>query len=190
MITLPDFNISAAGKLSDVCLAYGLLTFKQLINFVWELPYGRNTNKNDLTTVFTDGCGTCGTKHALLKQVAIEQGVDGIRLMTGLFRMNGTNTPAVAKRLKENGLAFIPEAHCYLVYKGRRFDFTKAGSAAFDFEPYLIEEKELQPDQITDYKVHYQKNYLRTWLAKEAGLHMDPDTLWNIREQCIQDLSG
>ena len=189
MTALPDFQIMPTGTISKTCLEHNLSTFHRLVDFTWHLPYGRNTDKNNLATVFTDGCGTCGTKHALLKQVADEQGVENISLVIGLFRMNGRNTPSVEKRLAQYGIAFIPEAHCYLKFDGRRFDFTKAGPGAFDFEPDLIEEAEILPHQITGYKVNYQKTYLKNWLNLAPIEGMDLEALWAVREQCIRDLS-
>lgn len=189
MSTLPDFKLNDTGPLSQEFRRRNLVTFHQAIDFVWQLPYGRNTDKSDLSTVFSNACGTCGTKHALLKQVALEQGIDNIQLTIGLFQMNGRNTPSVAKRLQHHNIPFIPEAHCYLTFEGQRFDFTKTGPNGLDFEPYLIEETNILPDQITDYKVNYQKAYLKSWLTNTPGLQMDVDTLWTIREQCIQDLS-
>lgn len=189
MTTLPDFKLQANGTHTEAFRSRGLHTFHLAADFIRYLPYGRNTDKSNLATVFTDGCGTCGTKHALLRQLANEHGQEGIRLYTGLFRMNGKNTPPVAKRLEQHQLPFLPEAHCYLKFEGQRFDFTKSGSGPADFEADLIEEMELSPDQITDFKVNYHKTYLKAWLETNPALSMSLDELWLIREQCIQDLS-
>lgn len=190
MTVLPGFKISSKGHISDACLSGGLATFHEVVDFIHQLPYGRNADKTNLASVLAEGCGTCGTKHTLLRQLAKEQGQEAIRLTTGLFRMNGRNTPAVAKRLVQHGLDFIPEAHCYLKFEGKRFDFTKAGPKSFDFEPDLIEEMDIQPEQITGFKVNYHKTYLNAWLRANPALDMSLEELWTIREQCIRDLSA
>jgi hypothetical protein len=190
MAALPEFKIVLKGKISDACLSRGLDSFHQTIDFIQHLPYGRNPDKTKLVTVFTDGCGTCSTKHALLSELAMEQAQEGIQFVTGLYRMNGKNTPAVAKTLHQHGIDFIPEAHCYLKFKGERFDFTKAGSHPSDFEADLLEEMNLLPEQITDFKVNYHKTYLKSWLETQTDLNISLEKLWVIREQCIQDLSA
>jgi hypothetical protein len=190
MAALPEFKIVLKGKISDACLSRDLNSFYQAIDFIQHLPYGRNPDKTSLITVFTDGCGTCSTKHALLSELAKEQAQEGIQLITGLYCMNGKNTPAVAKTLRQHEIDLIPEAHCYLKFSGVRFDFTKAGSSPSDFEADLLEEMELLPEQITDFKVNYHKTYLKSWLETKPELNVSLEELWAIREQCIQDLSA
>lgn len=187
--SLPDFNIQPFGKISEACLTHHLTSFHEAITFIKHLPYGRNANKNDLSTLFADGCATCGTKHALLKQLALEHQEENIHLITGLFRMHGKNTPAVAETLQAHRLGYLPEVHCYLKFMGRRFDFTTANPKSLNFEPDLIKEKEILPDQITDYKVAYHKHHLAAWLKANPQLPYSLEELWTIREQCIQDLS-
>ena len=88
----PDFKITQAGIISDQFLQRGVNTYKAAAAYAGRLPYARNANKNDLVTVFSDNCGTCSTKHALLKQLAQEQGFSGLKLMVGIFKMNRHNT--------------------------------------------------------------------------------------------------
>ena len=114
--------------------------------------------------MFADNCGTCSTKHALLKRLADENDFKNVKLILGLFRMNKKNTPEISATLMQNDLEFIPEAHCYLKFEEQIIDLTKINSKPTDFLDDLIEEIEISPDQITDYKVNYHKNYLVTWL--------------------------
>ncbi len=184
-----NFEIKPRGKISEEFLKHNISTFKQAANFIRNLPYGRNSNKNDLTTLFTNNCGTCSTKHAILKQLADENNFTDLRLIVGLFKMNEKNTPEISTTLKRNKLEYIPEAHCYLKHNDLIFDYTKANSNPTDFIDYILEEIEISPDQITDHKVNYHKNYLTIWLAKNDQIKMTLNDIWKIREQCIQDLA-
>ena len=184
-----NFDIKPVGTISGKFLANNISTFREATKFVRQLAYGRNENKADLTTVFTDKCGTCSTKHALLKQLAEENNFVGLKLITGLFRMNSNNTPKISETLKRYNIEFIPEAHSYLKYGNLILDFTNKTSKPEDFENELIEEIEIRTDQIADFKVNYHKQYLISWLAKQKTLNFTLDELWKIREQCIADLS-
>jgi hypothetical protein len=186
MRELPDFIINPGGKVSLEFLTRNISSFHQACTFVKYLPYGRNANKEDPATVFTDNCGTCSTKHALLKYLTDENNFREVKLMMGLYKMNSRNTPGVSATLKKHGLDYIPEAHNYLKYKDQVFDFTKV--VAFDFMKDLLEETEILPEQIGDYKVIYHKNYLQTWLAQNSAIPYTLNELWEIREQCIRDL--
>lgn len=184
-----NFDIKPVGTISRHFLAHNILTFSEATKFVRELPYGRNKNKADLTTLFNDNCGTCSTKHALLKQLADENNFAGLKLITGLFRMNSSNTPKISTTLKQHKLDYIPEAHNYLKYGYQILDFTNKTSKPTDFENELIEETEIRTDQIADFKINYHKQYLTNWLDKEKTINLTLDELWKIREQCIADLS-
>lgn len=184
-----NFDIRLAGPVSEKFLAHKISTFEDAAFFIRMMPYGRNQNKTDLTTVFADGCGTCSTKHALLKQLADENGIGGLSLFIGLFRMNAVNTPKIAATLNKYKLDYIPEAHNYLKWKNLVLDYTNKTSSFTDFEKDLIEEIEILPHQITEFKVTYHKQYLKAWLEAEQEKNLTLDELWTIREQCIADLS-
>ncbi len=188
--TLPNFRIQSSNGISSEFLKAGLLTFGDATNFIAGVSYGRNGNKDDLSTVFTDNCGTCSTKHALLKKLADENGHAEIKLVLGLFRMHAGNTPKVAGTLQQYGLDFIPEAHNYLKVGDSIFDFTRPDSKPADFEDDLIVEIEMLPDQISGYKVAVHQDYLRRWLGENPHIPYDAEQLWQIREQCIADLSA
>lgn len=186
----PDFEVKPKGKISEAFLKNGILTFRQATKFIQNLPYGRNSNKNDLASLFTDNCGTCSTKHAILKQLADENNFTHIILICGLFRMSSQNTPEISSTLNKHGLVFIPEAHNYLKYKNQILDFTKPDADAIDFIDDLIEEIEILPHQITDFKVTYHKKYLEKWLENNINIKLSLTDLWTIREQCISDLGA
>lgn len=185
-----NFEIQAAGPVSSAFVERGIVTFEAAASFVQLLPYRRNRDKDDLLSLFKDGCGTCSTKHALLKQLAVELGIEGLQLVLGLFKMNGRNTPEVASTLGRHGLAYIPEAHCYLKYEGQRLDFTKPNSSPADFVNDLLVEIELLPNQINGFKIDFHKKYLSEWLLENTELDLTLEALWAIREQCIMDLAN
>ncbi len=187
-MSIPDFSITLHGAISNAFKEHSVHTFQQATLFVSRLPYARNADKNNLVTVFTDNCGTCSTKHALLKQLSEEQGFSRLKLMAGIFKMNRHNSRAVAGTLIKYGLDYIPEAHCYLRYNGAIFDYTFS-SKQLDFAGDLLEEQEIEPQQISEWKIAYQKAFIRKWLSENPQIQYSPDELWSIREQCISDLS-
>lgn len=190
MTNMLDFDIKSKGQISKEFVDRNMLTFNQAALFVRQLAYGRNADKNNLASIFTDNCGTCSTKHALLKKLADENNFEKVKLIVGLFKMNKNNTPEISATLVQNNLEYIPEAHCYLKYEDQILDLTKINSDPTDFLDDLIEEIEISPEQITDYKVNYHKNYLVTWLDKNKKINLSLNDIWKIREQCIQDLAN
>lgn len=190
MNTIPDFKIKAGGKISQACIHRGLLSFHAVSDYILHLQFGRNPDKGDLSSVFRDNCGTCSTKHALLKELASENNVQELRLILGIIKMTAMNTPEISKTLTKYKLDFLPEAHNYLKYEGRIFDFTKPAFTLGRNEDERLIETEIRPDQITDYKVRYHRAYLAEWLGQNPLIPYSESELWEIREQCIRDLSA
>jgi hypothetical protein len=98
--------------------------------------------------VVTEGCGTCSFKHALLAQLAREQGIADVGLVLGICEMREGNTPGVGPVLAAYGFPWLPEAHCYLRYAGRRFDL--AGLPPGSEPPFdaLLQEELIEPVKI------------------------------------------
>jgi len=65
------------------------------------LPYGRTANRTDLSLVISEQKGTCSSKHALLKEVADLNGIKGIDLIIGIYKMSEANTPGIGDELSK-----------------------------------------------------------------------------------------
>lgn len=185
-----DFSIDPTkGDVSRLLSEKNIGTFIEASRWVNDLPYRRNENKNSPITLFTEVCGTCSTKHALLKRLADENGHPEPKLILGIFKMNGKNTPVVKDILKKYKLEYIPEAHNYLKVHNNILDFTGTGINETKFELDLLEEIEIQPNQITDFKVQYHRDFLDKWI-KKSGLSHSLEEIWRIREECIKMLGN
>ena len=185
-----EWRLQPLGEISEKFLAKGIMNFAQASIWVRTLQYRRNKDKENLLTIFTDNGGTCSTKHALLKRLAEENHFEGLTLRLGIFRMNVQNTPAVAHTLQRNRLAYLPEAHNYLRFAGKVVDCTMKPEAALDFESDILEEIVISTTQITEYKIAYHQDYLAKWLLANPDIPYTLEELWQVREQCIQDLAA
>lgn len=186
---LPDFPLIANAPASAALRSRGLHTFAAACAFVQQLAYARNMDKTNPLCVTDENCGTCSTKHALLKTVADENGHPEIELVLGIFKMNARNTPAVAATLKQYQLHEMPEAHNYLRCNGTRYDFTKPGFSPAKWEDDLLEEIAITPQQITTFKENHHRAFLQRWLEAHPEITYDINESWFIREVCIAALS-
>jgi hypothetical protein len=189
---LPDRPLKPAAGITQAFLNLGIRDYRVAARYLNRLPYGRTTSRIDTLAVLREGRGTCSTKHALLKQLAAEQGID-IALVIGIYQMTARNTPGVGRVLNKYGLEYLPEAHCYLRYRGERVDVTrelKAGRAGPNGR--FLHEEEIAPEQIGDYKVELHGRLIRAWIAAnlEAAGGRTFEEIWRIREECIAALSA
>lgn len=189
IFALENIPLNSNDNLTIITTKIGIATWNDLLKFVKNLPYGRNSNRKDFTLVLQENKGTCSSKHAFLKTIADLNSVKNVKLILGMFKMNSKNNPKIKSILERENLEFIPEAHCYLKINNIKLDLTNSQSDFHKIENDIISEIEIQPEQVNEYKIEYHKNYMKSWL-KNQGFTMTFEKIWNIREECIKELEG
>ncbi|WP_452224575.1 hypothetical protein [Lacinutrix chionoecetis] len=183
-----NFIIESELPYSKLSKSKGLLDFKSLCNYIKQLPYGRTKNRSAIASVLIEHTGTCSSKHAFLKQVAIENNQNEVQLFIGIYKMNEANTKGVGVVLKTKHLRYIPEAHTYLKINGLIADVTREMTSLKSFKNALLFEEEILPYQVIDYKVNLHKQYLKQWIT-DTKITENFLQIWTIRELCIASLS-
>ncbi len=180
-----NFPITSKGVISNHFLELRFTDFKSAAEYIQFLPYKRNAQKENQLRVFEDLGGTCSTKHSLLKNLAIENNFPEMKLMLGIFMMTEANTSKITTVLKKYDLKEMPEAHNYLKYKNEILDFTRKNSSPENFIHDWVQEIEIQPFQITDFKIDYHRNFLKNYLLENSAISYNLEAFWKIREECI-----
>ena len=165
-------------------------TFEEACNYVKNLPYKRNVNKENIYAIIEENGGTCSTKHAYLKRISEEFSIENVQLMLGVFMMNSNNTPKIKFVLEKYKISEVPEAHNYLKVDGKILDCTRKGSSENDFIDDLVEEIEINPSQITDFKVQFQMDFIQKYLLQHTEIQYSLEEFWKIREECILALQS
>lgn len=182
-----DFKLNSDKFISKKFQDLEINTFSDAMNFIKNLPYGRNSNRENFILVLDEMKGTCSSKHALLKSLADENDQSDVKLMLGIFKMSKINMPKIKKTLDKYSLEYIPEAHNYLKVNDKIFDCTISNSSELNFLNDLILEIEIEPYQVIDFKVGFHKKFLDEWLENQSFYL---EEIWKVREQCIEDLSS
>lgn len=181
-----NFTIENKGEISAKFLSLDIKDFTGACTYVAHLPYRRNAVKSDLACIFQDSGGTCSTKHAVLRKLALENNHPEVQLMLAIFKMNAEYAPKICRTLDKFGLKYIPEAHNYLKIGQDYLDFTLPASRYEDFKDLIVEEQPMEYDEIATEKVSIHQNFLKNWIADFP--QYDLGAIWKIREQCIVDL--
>lgn len=184
-----NFRITSTENISKLFLNNGIVDFLQACIYVQNLPYRRISSNEDVALVLIEKRGTCSTKHALLARLAEENNKHDVELIMGIFLMNQDTHPILADFFKDKSYSVIPEAHCYLRYKGIRFDFTSIDGNMAKIESKIIREQRIEPHQIGEWKVKIHQDYLEKWLKRQADLNYSLSDIWNDRENCIRLLA-
>ena len=73
-IVFLDHPITPSGVVSKQFLSLGIGTFHEACGHVHQLPYGYNSDRDDLMILFKEKMGSCTTKHAVISTLAGELG--------------------------------------------------------------------------------------------------------------------
>jgi hypothetical protein len=120
----PDREIHGGGAVSDTFRSLGILSFMDACRYVHELPYGYNSDRDDLMILFKERFGSCTTKHATIAALAQELGLP-ITRGVGIYPMTEAIVTGAGKILREYALPYVPMIHCFLEYENDRVDLTE-----------------------------------------------------------------
>lgn len=189
---MDEFNkleLKANGPLTVSFKNLKCYTFKEACLYVKQLPYQRISDSSNLNLVLQEQCGTCSSKHGLLKALAIENNYDFINLYIGIYKMNALNTKGIGAILEDYNLKYIPEAHTYFKIGSSIIDITGLENSAHNFYDNLLKEVYILPDQVGTYKKLMHQAFIKEWITKES-IPYNFNTIWSIREQCILSLTA
>lgn len=179
-------SLSSDSLYSQQFLELGISDFESACLYVQSLPYGRNTDRSDFSLVLSEGKGSCSGKHGLLAALAEENGLMEVELIAGIFLMSGETHPNLTSFFADKSYANIPECHCYLRYKGERFDYTDTSNAMERIAPKIVREQRIEPHQVVEWKPKIHQEYVKGWLKRNSQIDLTFDEIWKEREVCIQ----
>ena len=120
----PDKLITEAGPVSKEFLGLGIRSFHDACRYVHELPYGYNSDRDDLMILFKEKMGTCTTKHAVIATLAREMEMP-IQKNVGIYAMTEEIVTGTNDLLAQFNVPCIPMLHCFLVYEKFFVDLTE-----------------------------------------------------------------
>jgi hypothetical protein len=120
----PEKTISGDGAVSERFLDLGITRFREACRYVRRLPYGYNSDRDELMILFKEGFGSCTTKHAVIATLARELGLP-IGKAIGIYAMTEALVTGTGAILARYSLPYVPMVHCFLVGDGVRVDLTE-----------------------------------------------------------------
>lgn len=120
----PNKPINNAGTISNHFLSSGITGFLDACDSVHRLPYGYNSDRDDLMILFKEKMGSCTTKHAVIATLAAELDLP-IHKSIGIYAMTEALVTGTEAILKKYELPYVPMIHCFLEYGDYRVDLTE-----------------------------------------------------------------
>ncbi len=180
----PNATIKAAGPVSNKFLSLGINGFIDACRYVHELPYGYNTDRDDLMILFKEKFGSCTTKHAVIATLAAELGLP-IEKAVGIYVMTEEIVADTGTILDKYGLPYVPMVHCFLVYGEHRVDLTEGNhnGKKRSIEDFLYTEKVVPNISAKDEYLLYRRALKDNILTKNEHKGIDLKSLLKAREE-------
>jgi hypothetical protein len=124
---LPDSPIGDKEPVSAEFRRRGIDTFQTACSFVHRLPYGYNSDRDDLFMLFKEAKGSCTTKHAVIATLAEEIGLPVVKTI-GIYAMTDRIVTGTQAIMDAYDLPFVPMVHCFLAGDGLRVDLTQGNN--------------------------------------------------------------
>jgi hypothetical protein len=180
----PNATIKAAGPVSNKFLNLGINGFIDACRYVYDLPYGYNSDRDDLMILFKQEMGSCTTKHAVVATLAAESGLP-IEKAIGIYAMTEEIVSGAGKILDTFGLPYLPMLHCFLVYGDHRVDLTEGNDNGKkrSIEDFLYTKKVIPNIPAKDEYLLYRKALSDFILIKNELKGIDLKKILKAREE-------
>jgi hypothetical protein len=123
----PETPITPSGVVATQFLGMGIDTFLNACGYVQELPYGYNSDRDDLMILFKEKMGSCTTKHAVIATLADELNLP-VEKNIGIYAMTEEIVSGTDAILARYDLPYVPMIHCFLGYGQYRVDLTEGNA--------------------------------------------------------------
>ena len=120
---LPEKKISGTGPVAAAFQERGIQRFQAACEYVHRLPYGYNSDRDDVMVLFKEGKGSCTTKHAVIATLASEIGLSVVKRI-GIYAMTESLVTGTEAILERFGLPYVPMVHCFLAFGDAFVDLT------------------------------------------------------------------
>jgi hypothetical protein len=138
----PEASLQKKGIISEKFITLGIKNFLGACKYVQELPYGYNSNTDDIMILFKEGFGSCTAKHAVIATLAQELAIP-VYKMVGVYAMTEDLVSGTNRIVERYHIPYLPMIHCFLVFGSYRVDLTEGNDNGknHSIEEFLFTEK-------------------------------------------------
>ena len=187
----PDQTIIETSPIAETFISLGIRSFLDACRYVHELPYGYNSDRDDLMILFKEKTGTCTTKHAVIATLSAELGLPITRGL-GIYAMTEAIVTGTDKILSEYSLPYVPMIHCFLEYENCRVDLTEGNHNGKNrpIDNFLYTDRVAATISAKDEYMIYRKALSEVILKRDELKGVDIKRILHAREEGLKLLKA
>jgi hypothetical protein len=188
---LPDKPITEAGPVSKKFLELGIESFHAACQYVEELPYGYNSNREDVMILFEEKKGSCTTKHGVIAVLAEELSLP-VGKTVAIYALTEEIVMGADQILNKYALPYLPMIHCFLESGNHRVDLTEGNDNGKNkpLDEFLYTEKAGPMISGRDEYMIYRKVLTEDILQRDEMKGIDLRLILYAREEALKLLKS
>jgi hypothetical protein len=188
---LPDKPITEAGPVSKKFLELGIESFHAACQYVEELPYGYNSNREDVMILFEENKGSCTTKHGVIAVLAEELSLP-VGKTVAIYALTEEIVMGADQILNKYALPYLPMIHCFLESGNHRVDLTEGNDNGKNkpLDEFLYTEKAGPMISGRDEYMIYRKVLTEDILQRDEMKGIDLRLILYAREEALKLLKS
>jgi hypothetical protein len=169
----------------------GINDFHQACVHVHELPYGYNSDRDDLMILFEERMGSCTTKHAVIVTLAAELEI-AIAKHIGIYAMTEAIVTGTQNILDRYNLPYLPMVHCFLFFEAHRVDLSQGNQNGKNgpIDDFLYTEKVIANIPGKDEYLLYRRALIAHILTRPEFQDINLKTVLKAREEGLSLLKA
>ena len=169
---------------SEKFLSLSISTFVDACRYVHQLPYGYNSDRDDIMILFKENMGTCTSKHAVIATLAMELSVP-VHKNIAIYAMTEDIVTGTNPILEKYSIPYIPMLHCFLEFGKYRVDLTEGNQNGKNtwIDQFLYTEKVIPNISGKDEYQIYRRVLTEILLKQDELSGLKTTTILHAREE-------
>jgi len=180
-----DFPLLSDEKLSLAFKTIKLNTFQSAAYYLRS-----STSIDNFLNLVVDDSSQSMTKtsktHAVLATLAVENQIDEVELMMGIFLIDELTFPELKNYFSDKNYKTIALTTSYLNINGNRFDFSTDASILDRIANKIVREQRMDPHQSKEWKEKIYEDYIQKWLKRNPTIAYSLAQILNDEKNIIE----
>lgn len=165
-----NFEILSNGPISSYLKNKKVNDFKSTIIFLKSNPIELKDLQEIVVKDVEETMSITSKIHAVLATLAVENEIEEIELMMGIFLVNQNIFPELENYFKDKDYSNIALTTSYLKISDKRIDFSSSKQILEKITSKIIREQRMDPHQSKEWKEKIYEDYIHKWFKRNPSI--------------------
>ena len=190
MMTEFNFEILSNKPISTYLKSKNIHDFKSTVTFLKSTPSELNLTQDFVVKDLEETMSTSSKIHAVLADLAVENDINEVELMMGIFLVDQTTFPELENYFADKPYSSIALTTSYLKVNDKRIDFSTEKPIIERISSKIIREQRMDPHQSKEWKEKIYEDYIQKWLKRNPYISHPINEILREEKRLIELISS